>query len=236
MKTVPVKPNLTDPQLLNKVKQIHARSKAPGRQIVQNEFSIVGDPTLLGISDVNQPGMNLDQFAPVLQPIVTYFAPAFPKVGPTFAACQNPPPKSALQCALDAKATIAFVSMGGPALAANTPLPQFVTDLTNAVKGLDNDGIIPILVTVPGPVGDPRVNQYNNAILQVSEAENVPLFNVYAIGANNPTLMNGPQLKDPGPGQRAVFTAAALGQFGVNVANLNLLEILNDLKTAVPIP
>jgi hypothetical protein len=98
---------------------------------------------------------------------------------------------------------------------------------------LENRGIIPVLVTLPGPVGDPTVIAYNNAIYQLAVERDLPLFNLYAIGANNPILISGNQLLDPGVGLRADFTQPALNQYGLNVAIRDMLRTLDQLLEVI---
>ena len=60
---------------------------------------------------------------------------------------------------------------------------------------------------------------------------------VYGIRKDNPNLVNPAdgKLIDPGDGKRADFSNQGLN-FGLNVANLRLLQLLNTLKTNVPLP
>src|SRR5262249_25857392 len=116
---------------------------------------------------------------------------------------------------------------------------QLKANLTNAINKAAGQGTIPVLVTIVGaasPADDPQVSPYNNAILEVAQTENVPLFNLYAVRKDNPATVNPANgtLSDPGPGKRADFSPAGLA-FGLNDANLHLLELLAALKNTVPL-
>jgi hypothetical protein len=149
--------------------------------------------------------------------------------------CQN---KSALDCALDAKPSVVFIDVGRADIAANIPLDQFRTNLTNAVNAAAARGVIPVLVTITGaanPADEPKVNQYNNVIYEVAKTANVPLFNVYPLRRDNPAYVNpaNGELTD-NPGNAVDLSPAGL-QFGVNAAALHMLELLAALKGIVPL-
>jgi len=259
MMNVPIVPDLGNQQVLARIKQINDAGKKSGAN--PSEFKLVGDQSLVTMTNVEDPNSNLDkipQFS-ALVPIAKTYACSFsgapgPTNGPNFTsadilkpsgACQN---KTPLDCALTAnpKPAVVFIDVGRNDLAtnpqtkqANVPLDQFQANLTNAVNAAAGQGVIPVLVTITGaanPADEPRVAQYNTVIFQVADGAKVPLFNVYAVRKDNPATINPANgtLSDPGQGKRADYSPQGLA-FGINDSDLHLLELLNSLKSAVPL-
>lgn len=249
MLTIPVQPNLSDPAVQTRIKQIHTAGQQQG--VVSGDFALVGDTTLVGIGGVDDPGANLDQFKGQLDPIIKFFAKGIQtattpadQAGFTSADILNPAKgtgacqgKSPLDCALNAKPSIVFISVGRNDAMANLPLDQFRNNVTNAVNIAAGRGVVPVLVTATGAnqQNEPKIAQYNNVIYEVAKAANIPLYNLYAIRKDAPTLI------DPATGSltnsptnKIDFSAAGL-QFGVNRAALETLRLLEGLKNTLPL-
>ncbi|MEP7286761.1 MAG: GDSL-type esterase/lipase family protein [Chloroflexota bacterium] len=250
---IPVLANLTVPAVQDKMKQIH---NGPGQanQVVPGLFRLVGDSTLTGATHIIDKDTNLGSVYPQYLPVAQAFAPGFSgAAGPTSndgftsadildqakgtEACQG---KSPLVCALDAKPTLLFITVGRADLAANVPLDQFRANLIAAANEAATHGAIPVLVTITGaanPAQEPQVALYNSVIYEVATTANLPLFNVYGIkkdvlGLINPA--NG-KLTDPGEGKRGDFSPNGL-QYGLNFANVRLLDVINVLRSTIPLP
>ncbi len=244
MLTIPVVPNLNDQGVLARIRQINATGKNNG--VVSGDFRLVGDTTLSGVANIADPTSNLGTTHPELAAAAQFFAAGItstkdvkdnlssadilnPAKGT--GTCQN---KAPLACALEAKPATILISVGRSDIAANIPLDQFQANLKTAIDTAAAQGTIPVLVTISGVNGaDAKVAEYNNAIYELAKAENIPLFNLYGIKAQNPALIDASGNLSVGP-NKADFSDAGL-QFGENVANLHILQLFSQLQTAVPL-
>ncbi|MBX3063286.1 MAG: SH3 domain-containing protein [Anaerolineae bacterium] len=222
--------DLNNPNVQARVTDIFNRGKQNG--IVAADFSLIGDGTLNFAGDLNQPGTDLADYTNELTPALQYFANGFFNVGTRVQTCVN----NNLQpfdCANSANAAVAFVDVGRRYLNGGAPLDQFQNELTSLVNQLADRGIIPVLVTIAGPINDPTVAQYNTVIYNVANDQDLPLFNIYRIGHDNPALINGGTLTTPDPNSTGFgsqnFSGSGL-QYGANNANLWLLRLLNQIK------
>jgi hypothetical protein len=246
---VPVLPDLNDPPVQANIRKIHDTGKANG--VVPGDFKLVGDATLSGVGGVGDPGANLAEFKPQLDPVIQFFdagikgaktasdQPGFSSAdilnpGKGAKECQG---KSPLDCALDAKPATVIISVGHNDIAMNVPLDQFRNNLNAAINAAAGRGIIPILVTIAGapkPADEPKLAQYNNVIYEAAKAANTPLFNLYAIRKDNPALVNPPN-GELTQAQGPINLSPEGLQVGENVATLRLLQLLESLKAAVPL-
>ncbi len=227
---VPLLPNLNDRALFGNVAQIAQTGKTlnPSLPRNANDFAIYGDNSLLGAGALSSPTLNLADFGAELQPVVDRFAEAFPNISPRFGACQGRP---AWDCASEQNVSIVFYGAGQQALNFGVPLEQFTAELNNAVDQFAARGIVPVLLTLPGSIGDLTVAQYNTVIYNVAQVKNVPLLNLYQLGALNPSLISGANFT--AAPDSADFTAPNPDQFGTVAANIALLRVLNALSGAV---
>jgi hypothetical protein len=243
--------DLNDPALQDTIRKIHDDGK--NQNVKDGDFRIVGDTTLAGLSGADDPKANLDQFDAQYRPVIQFFGAGIkavngPTMNPKFTSadilnpakdsgqCKN---KSPLGCALDAKPAIVFIVVGRNDIAAKVPLDKFSANLMNAVNATIKRGSIPVLVTITGatkPEDEPKVAQYNTVISSVAKLMKVPLFNLYRAKGENPALINPANGElTVGPNKFTDLSPAGL-QFGVNVATLHTLELLDGLKTIVPLP
>jgi lysophospholipase L1-like esterase len=242
--------NVSDQAVQATVRQIRAVGKAQGA--APGNFRIVGDATLVGIGGVDDPKANLGQYKAAFEPMIQFFAAGIKAAtGPTARAgftsadilnpargtgpCQK---KSPLECALEAKPALVFIDVGRSDITAKVPLDQFRNNLMTAVTAAVRQGTIPILVTITGaanPADEPKVAQYNDMIYDLAKAANVPLFNIYRIRGDDPTLIN-PENGELTSGQDKRIDLSPAGlKFGANVATLHMLELLSGLKAIVPL-
>ena len=246
---LPIVPDLNNPNVQGNIKQIYATGQTKG--VVPQDFRLAGDGMLRAAKNIADPSSNLAQTFGQLVPIAQYFAPGItaadaPSTAPNFTsgdilnkgkgtgACQG---KAPLTCALDAKPVLVFISVGRNDVAAKVPVKQFGTNLTNAVKAAVAQGVIPVLVTITGtPAQDAQILPYNTEIYQVAQAENVPLFNVFAARKDDPGRIdaNG-LLSAPPAGKQADFSPDGL-KAGENFINTQLLQTLGDFKAVLGLP
>ncbi|MCE7947050.1 MAG: hypothetical protein DYG88_06445 [Chloroflexi bacterium CFX4] len=227
---VPLLPNFNDRALLGNIMQIAQTGKTLNPNVPRNanDFAIYGDNSLLGAGALGSPTLNLADFAAELQPAVDRFAEAFPNISPRFGACQGRP---SWDCAAEQNVSIVFYGAGQQALNFGVPLEQFTAELNNAVDQFAARGIVPVLLTLPGPIGDLNVAQYNTAIYSVAQTRNVPLLNLYQLGALNPSLISGANFT--AAPDSADFTAPNPDQYGTVAANIALLRVLSALSGAI---
>jgi len=242
-------PDINNGAIKGNVQNIYNTGKQNG--VNPADFRVAGDSTLAGAVNLADPNSNLGTAFPDLVPAVQFFAPGIgAAAGPTgndgftsdalvHGSIECNGPKSPINCALDPKPATLFITVGRADVANNVPLDQFQANLQEAVSTAISRGTIPILVTIVGVPGDqePRLAQYNTVIFNVANDAHIPLLNLYGIRKDNPNLVNpgDGKLTDPGDGKRADFSNEGLN-FGLNVANLRLIQTLNRLKSAVPLP
>lgn len=229
---VPVLPNLDDGAIKGKLTNIHNQRKQAN--LPSDQFTVVGNPLLLSIAEVIQPTAKLEGYAQQFAQSIQFYTPGFQNVVAVQQSCGD---QTALTCQGALNGAVVFLDMGSKYLAENKPLDQAEAELKGTVQNLNNAGFIVILVTIPGPTNDPKVMEYNTVIYKVAEAEKAPLFNLYKIGVDKPNLLQNGILKDPGPGKRADFSTNApnegLNEFGVNVATLDMLTLLDELRAKI---
>jgi hypothetical protein len=225
---VPLLPNFSDFALVNTLSQIAqtGREHVPRRNA--NDFAIYGDSSLLAVSALSSETLNLADFAAELQPAVDRFSSAFDNITPRFDTCGARP---VWECAREQNVSIVFYGAGQRALASGVPLDQFAAQLNEAIDQLAARGIVPVLFTIPAPIGDLAVARYNTVIYTVAQARNVPLLNLYQLGALNPSLISGNALS--AAPDSADFSAPNPDQYGTVAANIAVLRILNALSGIV---
>lgn len=230
---VPLLPNFNDPALFGTVSQIYqvGRTLDPNLPRNASDFVILGANTLYGTGALGGPNVVTDALAPELDPAIARYLTAFQNYDARLAACANQPPAA---CAVANNVAVAFLNVGPQALAANQPTDQLKAGLDATINELAAAGIVPVLMSIPGPANDPAVMLYNTALYEVATARNVPLFNLYALAAQNPALwQNGQFTAPPDPALYANFAAPNPDTFGVPAANIALLRFLNAIGGVV---
>ncbi|MBX3085892.1 MAG: hypothetical protein KF716_29925, partial [Anaerolineae bacterium] len=226
---VPLFTNLDNQGVRAKVTDIFNRGKQNG--LVKEDFSVIGEKTLTFAQVLGGQAVNFET-VPDLQPIAQYFAAGFPIIGQRIDKCNN----DSLQlydCAAGLNAAVTFIDLGNAYRLTGQPPEQMRADLDNLLNQLEQRGIIPVLVTIPGPFNDPGVAQFNTVIARLAQDHQLPLLNLYKIGADNPALLNGDRLSTPpDPINAGDFSANGL-QFGENNANVAILRMLKEIKEKV---
>ena len=255
--TLPILPDFaTDPALLAAVKALGAKAAAAQPPLVPGVFAVVGDGSLASVQTIRPDQIKLDKAESDLQPAVTFFTPGFsteatlPTTSPNLTlaelldpakaegACKDKnaaAPKSMLLCALETNhARIVLLAVGQTDIARNTPPDQFQNSLQQAIDEIEQHGAVPVLTTIAGATDPAKVAAFNAIIYNVTKAKQVPLFNLYrALNGANPPLIDAQGQPTSGgttPGND--FMPGGL-KFGVNVANLNVIELLNALNKAL---
>jgi uncharacterized protein YgiM (DUF1202 family)/lysophospholipase L1-like esterase len=252
LNTIPVVPNLGGQRdVLTNLLAIH--NKAKGAGVKANEVAFLGDSTLAGVPLLNLNELKLEGNRRNLNAAVQFFAPGFAgglgvstisaqpanfvafsliDQGKGQAACQN---KAPINCAVEGKVGVIFIAVGRDDVALNRPLDEFNQRLGEAIDVAISQNAIPVLVTIAEPLNPadaPKVQQYNEALVRLAQQRKLPVLNLFAASnANKNAFQNGqPSTGGEAPGSN--FTNAGL-QFGVNVVNINILEMMDELRQEV---
>ncbi|MFN5926801.1 MAG: SGNH/GDSL hydrolase family protein, partial [Roseiflexaceae bacterium] len=114
----------------------------------------------------------------------------------------------------------------------------FTTQLTTMVQQSVAAGVIPVLSTIPPRVGySSRVLAYNNAIIAVAQAQQVPLWNYWLTFQSSDMVNGGLDGDGVHPNiymgdQGANFDTTAL-RYGYNQRNLTAVQVLDVLRRVV---
>ncbi|MDB4932174.1 MAG: multifunctional acyl-CoA thioesterase and protease and lysophospholipase [Myxococcaceae bacterium] len=151
------------------------------------------------------------------------------------------PDNTPLRCELRrTRPGAALIMLGSYDLQASADPAAFRASLTQVVADVVNAGVIPVLSTIPPRRNNttlgPRVAAYNDAIIAVAEAQQVPLWD-YWVALNGATMLNQGMASDGlypsvGGGSAANFTASAL-RYGYNQRNLTAVQVLGRVKAVV---
>ncbi|MHB8626006.1 MAG: SGNH/GDSL hydrolase family protein, partial [Aggregatilineales bacterium] len=229
-----------------------------------NVFSVIGDNTLVGVKALNPKLAKFDPQDQALSATLTLFTPSLaamqtmPTTSPTFTMVDLIDPaksegpckaqnKPTILCALEINhARIVLIAVGQNDITHNTPPDQFQTSLGQAIQVIEQHGAIPVLVTIPGvtnPADLPKLAAYNTIIYNTAKTNNLPLFNLYRalnVPGANPPLLTAQGLPSIPPGAASpnngnIFTPEGL-KFGVNVANLETLRLLDAIQKVIAPP
>ena len=114
------------------------------------------------------------------------------------------------------------------------PVGDFVTDYRRILDKTISYGVVPVISTIPPRIGrETQVNEYNQAIRQLSVEYNIPLWDFYGavIGLPNAGLgRDGVHLSVPPPGRTGTvdFTPENL-TYGTTMRNLTGLQMLKTV-------
>jgi hypothetical protein len=229
LSTVPLVSNIDNGGIRNHINDIFNRGKQSGR--VKEDFSVIGEDTLQFAEAIAGPAVNFES-APDLQAIAQYFAAGFPSIEQRLDQC-NTNSLQLFDCASTINAAVTFIDIGNAYRLTGQPPEQLRADLDALVTQLDQQGIIPVLVTIPGPTNDNAVIQYNSVIAAIARDRQLPMLNLYRLGVDNPNFLNGDRLSAAPDNQTAAdFTGAGM-QFGENNANIGILRMLKEIKEKV---
>lgn len=152
------------------------------------------------------------------------------------------PYNTALKCELRlTRPSVALIELGTYDLASINNVTTFTNNLTRIVTDTVAAGVIPVLATIPPRLDNAtrasRVAAYNDAILAVAAAQQVPVWD-YWVAVTQPGMVNqgistGGILPNVyGTSQAFNFSAAAL-TYGYNQRNLTALQVLAHVKAVV---
>ncbi len=152
------------------------------------------------------------------------------------------PDNTNLRCELRlTRPSIALVMIGTNDLERINNITTYTNNLTQVVDDILAAGVIPVLSTIPPRFDSTtlgaRVADYNNAIMSVARARQIPLWD-YWLALQNTNLVNGGM--DPDGihpnlygGQYACdFTTTGL-RYGYNQRNLTAAQVLEHVKAVV---
>lgn len=151
------------------------------------------------------------------------------------------PYNTPLRCELRrTRPAAALIMFGTYDLQASADPASFRASLAQVVTDTINAGVIPVLSTIP-PRRDnatygARVAAYNDAIIALAAAQQVPLWD-YWLALNDPSMLSqgmdsGGFYPSVGGGSAAVFTTTGL-RYGYNQRNLTAVQVLGHLKAVV---
>jgi hypothetical protein len=136
-------------------------------------------------------------------------------------------------------AGVALVMLGTNDLAAGTSPDQFRANLTRLVSTLANDGVVPVLSTIPdstinGGARAALVRTFNQVIADVAADNHVPLWNLFGQLESLPGAGISPDgvHLNASPLGAGDLTAVSLA-YGQNVHNLGALQVLDWYREQV---
>ena len=136
---------------------------------------------------------------------------------------------------------VALIMYGTNDLERYNSITDFKTQLTAIIRQAVDRGVIPVISTIPAQLEaglSGRVASYNQAIVDVAAAEQVPLWNYWLSVKNLPNQGISSDRVHPsiyvnsGDSQAANFSATGL-RYGYNMRNLTALQVLAKVKQIV---
>ncbi len=249
---IPIVPNIGGQRdVVSNLLAIHNKGKGAGTKA--NEVAFLGDSTLAGVGSINLADLKVEGNRRNLANAVQFFSPGFANglnvstisaqpsnfiafslidQGKGQAACQG---KAPISCAAEAKVAVVFIAVGRDDIALGRPIEEFNQRLGEAVDVAISQNVIPVLVTIAEPLNPAdagKVQQYNEAIVRLAQQRKIPVLNLFAVSAaNRNAFQNGiPSVGGEAPGSN--FTGQGL-QFGVNLVNVSILEMMDELRQEV---
>jgi hypothetical protein len=161
---------------------------------------------------------------------------------PSLASVCPAPYNTPLRCELYLlRPSIALIMYGTNDLQRYNDLAFYRANLTRIVTETVAAGVIPVLSTIPPRLDSPemgaRVAPYNQAVIEVAQAQQIPLWN-YWLALQGPEMINQGISEDGvhpnifNSSEGANFTAEAL-RYGYNVRNLTAIQVLAKIKQVV---
>ncbi len=152
------------------------------------------------------------------------------------------PYNTRLKCELRlTKPSIALVMLGTTDLQSTATTTTYTTNLTRIVTDSIGMGVIPVLSTIPPRTDNAtygaRVAAYNNAVLAVAAAQQVPVWD-YWLAMTSPGMVtqglstNGLEPSQYNNSAPVTFTDPALA-YGYNQRNYTALQVLAHIKAVV---
>jgi PKD repeat protein len=145
-----------------------------------------------------------------------------------------------IECELNAtNASVMFISIGVGDAAAGTNIDEFRANLEQIVTIVRNTGTIPVLMTIPprldGSVSAEVAAEYNAVIIEVADANDVPLLNLWRIMNDLPNsgLNADGNTTTAAPSGAGDLSDAAVSQYAENAINKAILDLLTQLRNNV---
>ncbi|MFN8448344.1 MAG: PKD domain-containing protein [Anaerolineae bacterium] len=121
-----------------------------------------------------------------------------------------------------------FVVVGANDAQFGTDAGTFQSLMNQIVATVTSNGTIPVLVTIPDNGGNPNVEPLNEVIINVAQANGVPLLNA-ARALNELPGFN----LDASPSGAGALDIGSVSSFGINALNFNLLQVLSDARNII---
>jgi lysophospholipase L1-like esterase len=145
---------------------------------------------------------------------------------------------AALMCELHTlKPSVAFVMIGTNDLGTMTPT-AFASALSRVVAATISVGTIPVLSTIPSRGSElrDRVAAFNSAIVKLADAQRIPLWDLWR-ALEQPGVVNEGETRlkvhlSTSPRGAFSFDPDSL-RYGMNIRNLQTLEILTAIRSRV---
>ncbi|MAU11633.1 MAG: hypothetical protein CL607_17545 [Anaerolineaceae bacterium] len=252
--------NPTDlPQdMVDRLRAIYADGQSKGKRA--GVFSKVGDSITVSLNFLAPIGfgeVSLGQFA-YLQPTIDYFSQAMAREGNAFAnpslaagsgwaawGVLDPQMADATWCAAGesplaceyrvVKPTIALIMFGTNDSGYRTT-GQFRSDMERIVQYSIDEGIIPILSTIPNrPEMPATIDRFNQVIGEIAASQNLPVWDYHAALRDLPNSGLTFDNLHPSSPPNAPDTSADFERltFGYNVRNLTALQMLDVILRVV---
>jgi PKD repeat protein len=144
------------------------------------------------------------------------------------------PGETPLACELrNTQPSVVIISIGMNDVTQNTDINEFRSQLQQVVSTATGAGVVPVLTTLPPrPDQADRVREFNDAIIQIGDDANVPVYNLWRALSSLPNSgLNGDNASlSQAPGVPGDITSGATANGGVNTRNRDVLTLLNSLR------
>jgi PKD repeat protein len=256
--TTPILPDLGENDLRNTVNAIFGNGQSLGNRA--SVFTVAGDETAQASAYLdpfnNLADYALDDSTSGLQGAIDFFKATDLGGVTSFNAASlatgngwkagdllNPdradssrcnPGESPLACELRlSQPAVVIISVGLNDVTQGTDVNEFRSQIQQIVQTAANAGVIPVLTTIqPRPDQADRVRELNDAIIQVADEANIPLYNLWRAlnGLPNSGLNGDNATLSQAPGVPGDITSGAVANGGVNTRNRDVLALLDDLR------
>lgn len=238
-------------------RQIYLAGQAQGN--LPHVVAKIGDSITFSPSYLRQLGSDysLGEYA-YLQPVVDFFAGPTGRDENSFAAASVsavpgwttvdvlspggapnppcPPEEAPILCEYrTARPSVALIMLGTVDSEGKITLTEYRANLQRIIQITIDQGIVPVLSTIPPmqiePARDARASQINQIIIETARSYDIPLWNYYAAmtGLPNQGLSDDGGHPSEAPDGKHVYFDAAHLQYGYTMRNLTALQVLYEL-------
>ncbi len=124
--------------------------------------------------------------------------------------------------------TVMLIAVGANDARNGTDAGSFAATLSQIVSVVEQNGAIPVLLTIPDDGSSPNTEAINEAIITVAQQNSVPLLNA-ARALNELSNFN----LDAAPNGPGALGNSAVKNYGINALNLDLLQVLSDARNII---